>query len=136
MKMKFPVKRIIRWGLASALSAVVIYFALLVGNPNDLEGKFASRELFPHSICDVLEFQNGLVTLKTCCGNTYEGDYQTRDGAWVWYHQSIMQTDPPQFRYESPVKIHVEPHLFSLTLRFEDGRTMRLPRRVFTSIPL
>lgn len=134
--MKLPMKRVVRWGIVSILIAVVAYFALLVGNPNDLEGKFASYEFFPHSKNDVLEFQNGLVTMKTCCGNTYEGDYQTRDDKWVWYHQAVMRRDPPQFRYKEPVKILVEPHLFSLTLRFEDGQTMRLPRRVFTSIPL
>ncbi|MCX6855084.1 MAG: hypothetical protein NTV80_09280, partial [Verrucomicrobia bacterium] len=116
--------------------AVVIYFALLVGNPYDLEGKFASYEFYPHSNSDVLEFQNGLVTMKTCCGNSYAGDYQIRDGAWIWYHQGVRRRDPPQFLYKEPVKIHVEPHLFCLTLRFEDGQTMRLPRRVFKSIPL
>ena len=134
--MKLPVKRIVWWGLVSTLSAIVTYFVLLVGNPNDLEGKFASYEFFPHSQNDVLEFQNGLVTMKTCCGNSYEGDYLIRDGVWIWYHQAVMRRDPPQFRYKEAVKIHVEPHLFSLTLRFEDGQTLRLPRRVFTSIPL
>lgn len=116
-EMKIPAKRMVWWGLVSILSAAVPYVALLVGNPNDLEGKFASYEFFPHSKSDVLEFQNGLVTMKTCCGNSYAGDYETRDGEWVWHHQAVMRRYPPQFRYKEPVKIHVEPHLFSLTLR-------------------
>jgi len=134
--MKLPIKRIFRWVLISIVATVVIYLALLVGNPNDLEGKFSCYEFSGHSKGDVLEFENGLVTMKTCCGNSYNGDYQTRDDSWTWYYQTVMRRNPPEFRYKEPVKIHVTPHLFSLTLRFEDGQTMRLPRRVFTSLPL
>jgi hypothetical protein len=24
------------------------------------------------------------VTMKTCCGNTYEGDYSWKDDSWTW----------------------------------------------------
>lgn len=115
---------------------LLAYFILLVGNPNDLEGKVSSYTFEPHDKSDVLEFENGLVTIKTCCGNTYEGDYSWKDGAWTWEHQSVLRRNPPQFRFKEPVIIKVEPHLFSITLKFEDGQILNLPRRVFTSIPL
>jgi hypothetical protein len=131
--MKPSIKRILTW---ISILIVAIYLGILVGNPNDLEGKFAAYEFSGHSKGDVLEFEDGLVTMKTCCGNSYEGDYLHRDGLWTWHHQAIMRKNPPEFRYKEPVKIHVKPHLFSITLTFEDGQTMRLPRRVFTSLPL
>lgn len=134
--MKLYGKRILRWMILFIVLLHLVYIVLLVGNPNDLEGKFSSEKFFAHSMCDVLEFENGLVTLKTCCGNTYAGDYEFRDGTWTWYHQSVFSRDPPRFRFEEPVRIHVEPHFFSLTLKFDDGRTLKLQRRVFTSIPL
>ena len=94
----------------------MIYFALLVGNPNNLAGKFASYKFFPHDWCDVLEFENGLVTMKTCCGNSYEGSYEIRNSTWTWYYQSVIRENPPQFRFKEPVKIHVEPRFFSSRL--------------------
>jgi hypothetical protein len=134
--MKLPIKRILRWAILSIISIIVVYLTVLVGNPNNLEGKFACYEFSGHSKSDILEFEDGLVTMKTCCGASYEGDYWIRDGKWTWDHQAVMRRNPPEFRYKKPVKIDVEPHLFSITLKFEDGQTMRLPRRVFTRLPL
>jgi hypothetical protein len=134
-KMRTSAKRIVRWSLLTIALMLLTYIILLVGNPNDLEGKVSSYEFFPHDRSDVLEFENGLVTMKTCCGNTYEGDYSRRDDLWTWEHQSVLRRNPPQFGFKEPVKINVEPHLFSITLKFEDGKTLNLRRRVFTSFP-
>jgi hypothetical protein len=134
--MKISPKPIIRWSLLLGALLLLTYFVLLVGNPTDLEGKVSSYEFFTHDRSDVLEFQNGLVTMKTCCGNTYEGDYSWKYDSWTWEHQAVLRRNPPQFRFKEPVIIKVEPHLFSITLRFKDGKTLNLPRRVFTSFPL
>jgi hypothetical protein len=134
--MALPTNRLIRWSILGSLVVVLCYVSLLVGNPNDLEGKVSSYELFPHDRRDVLEFENGLVTLKTCCGNSYYGDYMRKDDSWVWEHQMVWRRNPPEFKFKKPVKIEVDPHLFSITIRFDDGRTLKLPRRVFKSIRL
>lgn len=135
--MKLPIKRIISLGILGLLAVALGYFVLLIGNPNDLEGKFSSYELFPHNRRDVLEFEGGLVTLKTCCGNIYYGDYMRKDDAWIWEYQEVFsRRNPPQFRFKEPLRIEVEPSLFSITIRFEDGQTLKLPRRVFTKIRL
>lgn len=134
---KIPVKRITHWSFLGGVLVFAMYFILLVGNPHDLEGKVSSYGFFAHDKCDVLEFENGMVTLKTCCGNEFYGDYTFRpDGTWIWYHQSFIRKNPPQLEFKEPRKIKVEPHLFSVTLRSEDGNTLKLPRRVFKRIPL
>lgn len=135
MKKIFNQRILLRGGLAG-LIVVCGYSMLLVGNPNDLEGKFSSYELFAHDKNDVLEFENGLVTLKTCCGNSYYGDYMRQGDSWIWSHQIVFRQNPPQFRFKEPVKIVVEPHLFSITIKFPHGETLELPRRVFKSVRL
>lgn len=135
--MKTRFKGVIRWILLTGIVLPLAYCILLIGNPYKLEGKFSSYELFPHDKCDVIEFDNGMVTHKTCCGNSYYGYYMRKsDGPWIWYHQSVLEEDPPKFLFKKPVRIQVERHLFSLTLRFEDGKNTKLPRRLFTSICL
>ena len=129
-------KRILLWSAAAIAVVAVGYAALLVGNPNELEGKYSGYGLSGHEMNDVIAFENGLVTLKTCCGNTYYGDYMPKDDGWMWEHNSIWRRNPPQFRFPAPLKISVERKLFSATIRFEDGHTMSLRRRVFTRIPL
>lgn len=123
-------------GLLAGGLLALIYLLLLVGNPHDLQGKFSSYKMFPHATCDVIEFDNGLVTLKTCCGNSYFGDYMRRDNSWMWYHQSVRRRNPPEFKFKEPLEIQVEPHVFSITITFNDGKKLNLPRRVFTRIPL
>lgn len=134
--MKLRTKRLIGWGILGLLALIVCYLVLLVSNPSGLEGRVSSYELFPHSKSDVLEFENGLVTLKTCCGNSWEGDYMLKDDVWVWEHQALFRRNPPELKFNEPVRIEVEPSFFSITLRFDDGQTLKLPRRVFTKIPL
>jgi len=129
-------KRLMRWTTIGSLAVVLGYFTLLIGNPNELEGKVSSYKLFPHDRCDVLEFENGLVTFKTCCGNSYYGDYKREDGTWIWEYQAVVRRNPPEFKFKEPRRIEVEPGLFSITLRSENGHRLKLPRRVFTKIPL
>jgi hypothetical protein len=46
------------------VAVMAIYLGLLVGNPNDLEGKFSAYEFSGHSKGDVLEFEDGLEHFK------------------------------------------------------------------------
>jgi hypothetical protein len=93
--MRPSAKRIARWSLLAIALMLLTYLILLIGNPNDLEGKVSSFEFSPHDKSDVLEFENGLVTMKTCCGNTYEGDYSWKDDSWTWKHQAVLRRNPP-----------------------------------------
>jgi len=128
---------VLRWLLRALVAAPVIYFLLLIGKPNGIDGMYSSYKFFPHDICDVLEFRNGLVISRTCCGDSYHGDYTCKsDGEVVWNYQMIFSTNPPRFWYKEPVKITVHPHLFSLSVKLKDGKTLVLRRRLFKSVPL
>lgn len=130
------IRLVIRWGAVTLLVASFAYLILLIGNPKALDGKYSGYELSGHDQNDVIEFENGLVTLKTCCGNSYYGSYLPAGDAWTWEHQEIRRPSPPGFRFKEPLKISVERKLFSATIRFQDGQTLNMRRRVFTGIPL
>ena len=126
-----------RWLLRALLAAPVIYCLLLIGNPNDVDGMYSSYKFSAHHICDVLEFRGGLVILRTCCGDSYYGEYWCgSDGNFVWYYQMIFSKNPPRLWYKEPIKIPVHRHLLYLSVEFDDGKTLILRRRLFKKVPL
>jgi hypothetical protein len=48
-------------------------------------GKFASYEFVPHDPADVLEYHDGAVMWRSCCGDKSMGTYEREeDGRWIW----------------------------------------------------
>lgn len=126
-----------RWLLRALFAAPFIYCLLLIGKPNDIEGMYSSYKFFAHDICDVLEFRGGLVTSRTCCGDSYHGVYRCdSDDDLVWYYQMIFSTNPPRFWYKEPIKMPVHRHLLYLSVELADGKTLILRRRLFKNVPL
>ncbi len=118
-----------------------IYFLGLVlqGEAGDPTGKYASFDLYPHSKGDVIEFKDGIATLRTCCGDSDFGTYSREEGGrWIWVWQETLSFEDGK-RKTDPVRIRLTPGRFSLRIDVEDPaqldpdsvRSMKLRRRLF-----
>ena len=119
--------------LLTPLAVAAAYAVALTGFRAEPSGYVASYSFLPHARTDVLDFSHGIVTLRTCCGDSPCGTYSlSPEGRWVWH-----------LRYGSPKphltgEIHVRSSAFSMS--FSDlsnpSSQFTLRRRVFTTIPL
>lgn len=118
----------------------VVYTVVRAGDPNIPSGMYSSFEFFGHAEADVLEFENGRVMLRTCCGNEPFGSYhQEAGGSWIWvYQQESRPADRSKWRLSDPVRFIVTPERFAITIEAEDKTSppLRMPRRVFEKIKL
>ena len=93
-------------------------------------GSFHSFGIFPHDNLDLLTFEAGQVTLRTCCGNSDWGLYrQEPDGRWLW-------TWPSRNNPATTSTWIVEPGALFMT--FSDPQTatsFTMRRRLFEKIP-
>jgi hypothetical protein len=88
----------------------------------------------PHDLYDVLDFSNGFVTSRTCCGDQPKGTYSlSENGQWIWTN-SIHHKDK-----DIVVDAYLmQPHAFSITFinTKDPSETYTLPRRFFIKFPL
>jgi hypothetical protein len=122
------------------VAGVVGYQMILSGDPTDPEGMYSSYEFFAHDEGDVLEFQNGTVTLRTCCGNDDYGTYRKeKDGTWIWTKQLTMTTISDRTpRKTAPLYFILHPAARSLTIERTDdpSLTLTMGRRLFKKYKL
>ena len=127
--MKARIKRILILGAAVIVGAYAIALASFRSGP---AGYFHSFPQFPHDRADVLDFSDGVVTLRTCCGDGSLGSFsQNAEGTWIWHCQA---TDRPQ----GAIDYVIHPGVFSMRfINTKDAAdTYTLRRRVFRNWPL
>lgn len=122
------------------VAAVIVYQVVLPGDPSTPEGMFSSYEFFGHAENDVLIFENGSVTLSTCCGDDDYGTYEkSKEGTWVWTYQLTMTTiSNPTPRKTPPQFFVLRPAPRSLTIvRVDDpSKNLTMGRRLFKKVKL
>lgn len=120
--------------------AVFGYMLAIVAWTKDPHGKYGSYEFFAHSLNDVLRFENGKVTLETCCGNEAFGTYaMDSTGAWIWTQQRQMRpADRTKWHMTPPRRFRLHRSVFFLRMDSLDQPAFRLDmrRRLFHQIPL
>ena len=104
--MKSRLKKI-GWLLPLALP--IAYALALADFRSELRGMVEANSMQGHEIHDALEFKNGSVTIKTCCGDQNWGTYQKGDnGHWMW-------TYPLKPKLNLLDHIEVRPGVFTMT---------------------
>jgi hypothetical protein len=109
-------------------------------------GKFASYEFFPHDKADVLEYHDGKVMIRTCCGDSAQGTYAREpDGRWIWTFISHKWVGGSRFA-DPPVGHSVDVtkrfllRQSPMSLRIENlddpAEVFNMPRRFLTRYPL
>ena len=85
--------------LGLLLLTFAIYGVLVLSLSDNPAGRFHCYEFSAHHIADLLHFEGGKVTLRTCCGNEDSGTY-ARDaaGRWIWTYEmwARSRTHPPR----------------------------------------
>lgn len=114
------------------LTLVVAYAVAYIGIRSEPSGYVASYSLLPHDKFDVIEFANGLVTQRTCCGDMPMGTYsRAPDGNWIWHYPNGGK---------NPTTNDIVVRSGYLSMSFADTKDARLRftlwRRVFRWIPL
>src|SRR5207302_7442682 len=71
-RVKTRTKQIL-WLMPLAVAAA--YAVALTGFRSEPSGYVASYSFLPHARTDVLDFSRGIVTLRTCCGDSPCGTY-------------------------------------------------------------
>jgi hypothetical protein len=80
---KTRTNRFILAGVAFVFVAAAL--PLILGQPKEPTGSYASYSIFPHDKSDTLTFSSGAVTWRTCCGDESWGTYQQcPNGQWFW----------------------------------------------------
>ena len=124
--------------VALGLLTPIVYTLARAGNPDDPGGMYASFEFFGHAQADIVEFENGEVMLRTCCGNESFGSFhQENDGRWIWiYQRELRPADRSRWGLSNPIRFVVIPERFAITIEAEDKSSppLRMPRRVFEKI--
>ena len=138
--MKRVVFRLLRIGSVVLAAASVLYLFLICSFTDDPRGMYASWEFFPHHYNDVLRFEDGKVTLETCCGNEAYGTYaKDENGKWVWTHQSQRRpADRSKWHLTEPEYYCLERRFFHLRICCKDRPLVELDmrRRLFNAFPL
>src|SRR5436190_14220331 len=91
----------------TGILAALVYSVSLYISSAGPSGKFASYEFSRHHVADILEYHDGKVTLRTCCGDVPEGTYaRETDGRWIWsfivkvWVGGPRSADPSEGHYE------------------------------------
>jgi len=139
--MKRVLKTIISITTLLIVVSTAVYYLILAGSLEKIDGSYASYEFFPHSKTDVLEFSAGVVMSRTCCGDSEWGTYYLNDnGVWEWEY-----TGPVMVKGTTSVNPDADPLYFilrwdrySLTIerKEQSSAPLRMRRRLFQSIPL
>ena len=140
--MKRLIKRILITVTLIGIPAAIVYGIAIASFSDDPAGKYSSYELFKHDFIDVVRFENGLVTLETCCGDEDFGTYhQDPDGRWVWVwsERSIDERSlGPPTESDYLHTFIIQRKLFGLYIQFESDPDIDLfmKERLFNDFPL
>lgn len=138
--MKRVAARVLRVGVILMALAAVTYAVAVSSFSDDPRGMYASYEFFPHDQNDVLRFENGKVTLETCCGSEAYGSYaRDEHNQWIWTHQFQMRpADRSKWHLTDPEYFTLSRSLFHLRVVPRDKPTFGLDmrRRLFNTLPL
>jgi hypothetical protein len=138
--MKTLFRRVTLSGIVLGLLACVGYLLAIIALTDNPRGKYASYEFHPHASTDVLRFQDGKVTLETCCGDQAYGIYTQDDsGQWIWTHQYQKRpADRTKWHLTPPRRFALRRSLFSLQIEALDPPALRLGMRarLFIGFPL
>lgn len=138
--MKKLCQRLILGIFALGVLAGFGYMLAIVGWTKNPHGKYASYEFFGHALTDVLRFENGKVTLETCCGNEAYGTYaKDPTGGWIWtQQQQVRPADRAKWHMTPPRRFRLHRSLFFLRIDSLDQPAFQLDmqRRLFNQIPL
>ena len=134
-------KAALRIALIAAVICPAAYFLVLAGSPGIPDGMYSSYEFYPHDKADVLEFRDGAVTSRTCCGDSDWGSYdQNENGVWVWKYNGPVLVKGTTSLHPDPKPLYFMLHRsrFSLAIEREDGSSAPLPmrRRLFKRVRL
>jgi hypothetical protein len=109
-------------------------------------GMFASYEFFPHDRLDVLEYRDGKVTSRTCCGDQSMGTYlREADGRWLWTYTEKRWVGTPRWKadpvgkYEKVTRRFVlrpTPLLLHVENLDDPSESWDMRRRLFAKFPL
>jgi hypothetical protein len=137
MKRKLQVAALALFGLT--ILSTMGYVAMLFSFTEDPEGKYASYEFLSHHRLDVLDFEGGSVTMRTCCGDEAMGTYkQEADGRWVWTYPTKRRVPGPIRRYvEVQNRWLLQRNAFELRIEcLETGHVIEMRRRLCKDAPL
>jgi hypothetical protein len=138
-------KRVLKTALCiTALLAVVcpaVYYLLLAGANEIPDGMYSSYEFYPHDNADVLEFKDGVVMSRTCCGDSNWGSYfKSEDGEWIWKYTGHVLVKGTTSLHPDPDPLYFTLHWdrFSLTIERKDGSSepLQMRRRLFQKVEL
>lgn len=108
-----------------------IYGVLVLSFSDNPAGRFHGYEFYGHHGADLLHFEKGKVTLKTCCGSEDFGTY-SRDatGRWIWNHEIWMSSRVhPTPRLVKSQRFILRRTFFGLTINSIDPPVMILSMR-------
>ena len=116
-----------------------VYFLLLAGDSGTPVGMYSSYEFFPHDKADVVEFKGGVVTNRTCCGDSNWGSYdKNSEGVWIWKYSGPVLVKGTTSLHPDPEPLYFILHRnrFSLTIEREDGSSapLQMGRRLFKTV--
>ena len=144
-----------RWLWQVPLALLILYCLALISFSSEPRGAVSSYAIFAHDPADVIEFKNGVVMHRTCCGDYPWGTYANRaDGRWIWTlinkkRHTITsdgrrlpwwQIEPGSHQVTESTTHEVELHPDLLSVRLscdsEPRYNCKLRRRVFWRFPL
>lgn len=119
--------------------AIVLGYGLLLSSPSrEPLGLVDAFALSAHEGRDVLDFNNGHVLLRTCCGDESWGTYSNDDGKWIWHYRVLIRFKNGESKVVFSDEIEIRPHVFTMEFtRSADphmNRTLR--RRLFQRVRL
>ena len=87
------------------------YLLAIIALTDNPRGKYASYEMVPHAWTDVLRFQDGKVTLETCCGDGNVRDLHSGRLRSVDMGASISEAacGPHEVAFDASTEIHALP---------------------------
>ena len=138
--MKRIIERVLRVGAVLLAALALSYAFAVISFSDDPRGKYASWQFFPHDLNDVLRFEDGKVTLETCCGTDAYGSYaRDEHGRWIWTYQ--IQHRPgyrKKLHLPAPEYFILHRSLFHLRIELRDKHlgTLDMRRRLFNTFPL
>jgi hypothetical protein len=131
--MRKLLKRIFTITTVALILSVLAIVSIRILQRNEPSGYVSSYSIYSHDPYDVLDFSNGFVTMRTCCGDETHGSYtRSSAGQWIWTN-SIRPKDK-----EVVLDTYVmEPHAFSITFvnSTNSAQIFTLPRRFFVKLP-
>lgn len=124
-------KTLLKWSVRfGAVMALALGLAQLRLSPEP-RGLVNAYPISRHERSDVALFQNGKVTLKTCCGDWPYGTYeQDSQGKWIWN----IRLGTQQVLYDT---VEISSGLFTVRVQSVSSGLVNhtLRRRLFQSVP-